>query len=948
MRPTASRPDSHAIELTNGAREIDDSIPDIRVAMHTGLALVSQVGTGPAAQIDIAGDTPAIAVRIEAKAPRNSLVVSSVSAGLIDADFELVPLGVESLKGFDEPVELFRVAGRRHRPVESPPTRMIGRKRELSELTDAWDAVTSGRPRSVLLQGDAGVGKSHLVAEFAARLRSNGSDVMMLRCSELMGTTALYPVIQLVRTAFDWKPGEPTTGIREQLAAQFDDLGISLGAALVGQAIGVAVEHGDPTLALDPARRRASVMQVFQAWIANRARRSPFCLVVEDLHWADPSTIELVQPLIENREQLPFLVVATTRPTDSNRIAAAPVLELDPLSVDEAIELVEEITDGKLSNGIVEQILNRSDQIPLFIGELARTAIALERDDPHSTRRIGTELPLSLSDNLMTRLEKLGSSRTVAAIAATIGRTFGTDLLQEVVGPEHPVAEDLARMVDAGVLVQAPGGHGHENYTFAHTLVREAAYNSATRRTRHDWHSSIADSLSREPDTYEPSLLAHHLTEAERFDEAIAMWETTARSDFAAASYDESIANFSRGLALLDRADPATAQLAEFSLQLGIGLAFATRLGYTSVEAEQAYHRANELARDLSGPEGFPAVLGLWAYYQVRSDAQQRLALGERAHALATLTSDPAIRLEGISALSTTLAFGGDMDRATTLINEGLDLFEHHRDRDLDFFMPQHPVAGFCGIGAPLAWSRGDFEAAWALHERCVDYAENPTGVLGPFTSAYAHTFSAWFCGGRGDYKGVAEHAKSAMAVADEHGFMVWLGAAFPHLGIATAMLGDPSAGIEMIEEGLAGWRAAGSALFVSYYEHGLALAYERAGDPVEALRSVGAGIDHAERHNEHFYVAELHRLRARLHDHLGDTELGSTKRRLAASIANSQGAWLFELRALVDLVESGTSTPDERVRLSEIASEMVASTPTADRRDDAVARALHLVEEIH
>ena len=472
-----------AIELTNAARATDDSIPDIRVAMHTGLALVSQMGNGPAAQIDIAGDTPAIAVRIEAKAPRNSLVLSSVSAQLVDSDFELVPLGVESLKGFDEPVELFRVAGRRHRPVEAPSTRMIGRQDQLAELAAAWEEVTAGRPRSLLVRGDAGVGKSHLAAEFAGQLRSNGSEVMMLRCSELMGTTALYPVVQYVRSALDWKPGEPTADIREQLETQFDGLGIPLGPALVAQAIGVPVEHGDPSLALDPARRRGSVMQVFQAWIAKRARQAPFCLVVEDLHWADPSTIELVEPLIENQEQLPFLFVGTTRPGTGERITAAQVLDLDPLSAEEAIELVEEITDGTLPNGVVEQILNRSDHVPLFISELARTAVALGGDDPQSGRTTVAELPLSLSDNLMTRLEKLGNSRKIAAIAATIGRTFGTDLLEEVVGPEHAVADDLERMVAAGVLVQAPQGNDNESYTFAHALVREAAYNSTTRRT---------------------------------------------------------------------------------------------------------------------------------------------------------------------------------------------------------------------------------------------------------------------------------------------------------------------------------------------------------------------------------------------------------------------------------------------------------------------------------
>ncbi len=925
------------LEVTERERATGRQTPAVRIGLHTGLTLIHRLRTGDAVQLDIAGDTPAIATRLEGLAPLNGMVVSAVTARLAEREFEFESLGPQTLKGLDEPFEVTRVVGRRVQPLEVAEPRIFGRSAQLQLLEESWQRASAGERVKVLVRATAGGGKSRLVVELGNRLEGAGHDVVFLHCSELMRTTAFHPLIRGLHVLLDWKPGDPEEGLRERIAAEFDDLPIPAVSSLVAALLGLPADPAISTL--DPGRRRALQLQAMVSWVERRARQAPCCLVVEDLHWADPSTLEFLAMLMQSEEPLPLLLLMTSRtgeePAQVNDPGVATV-DLEPLSRDDAIALVAEIADGQLPAELTDEILERSDAVPLFVCELTRAVVqsgVVERG-PHGYELRGEldsgDVPTSLRDSLMMRLDGLGRLRALASIAATIGRTFDVELLREV-AETGDVDDELDQMVAAGVLVRAEGQTDRRLYTFGHALVREAAYHSITKRTRRQWHGRIADALADRADA-EATMQAHHLTEAGRFAEAVDMWATAARIDFANAAYDESIAHYERGLALISQLEPEEAAAREFGLRLGVGLAYATRIGYASREAEQSYQRANELAQALTGPEGFPAVLGLWAYYQVRSDPVQRRELGVRCHALSQLVDEVAIRLEGLSALSTTLGFEGEFDAACELMTEGIELFDRTPDAELTFFMPQHPVAGFCAISGPLLWARGELRAALERYERCRQFAEQPTGVYGYFTSGYAHTFGSWLCGLRGDYEGAAAHAQAAMAVASEHGFLVWMGAAVPHLGIATAMLGDTETGIGMIRQGIDGWHGVGSALFVSYWQHGLGLAYEAAGDLDKALEAVDAGIDHSERHAERFHLAELHRLRARLLAARGDDE-AARDWRLAAEVARGQGARLFELLALSDLAAAGAIDDLERARLEELAKlldEELRAVPTS------------------
>ena len=925
---------AHARERASGS-----VTPDVRIGVHTGLTLVTPGGEG----FDVVGDTPAIATRIEALAKPNTLLVSGATASRVEHEFELNPLGGHPLKGIPGVIDVFGVLRPSDDPESRGPNRLVGRDEELRRLVSSWSRALDGQCRAAVVRAPPGFGKTRLIEELCAQVRPAGS-VLVFRCSELMQTTALFPILRGLRAMVGRTPDADAEAVLDRIDAEFGQVDVPAAPALIATLLGLDPRH-EADLPVEPARRRARQLEVLVAWLVRQAEDRPCCVVLEDLHWTDPTTVELVRLFLASATMSPVLLVMSTRNGASDAIVdlgegfeqgdEVDVMDLQPLSNTSASELIDEVAGGAVPDELRVQLLDRSDAIPLYLQELTRAVASPEllvRGETGLELRgplLEADVPLSLSDSLMSRLDALGPSRTLALVAATIGRTFSRDLLVKVTREQGTLDDDLAVMVRAGLFTRHSSPNGQHDYTFSHALIRDAAYASLTRKTRLELHRRVAAALVEQGGASEPALLAYHYTKAGQLPSAIEWWTAAGRANFAAAHYDESIASFQRGLTLMkDLADAdadADAWRLEFPLQLGIGQSLATRFGYQSADAEAAYQRANELAAGLEAVEAVPALLGLWQYYEVRSDPTRRRALATRSHELASLTDDPAIRLEGISALSTTLAFEGEFAEACTLIDRGLVIFDEHGDQPMEFHMPQHPVAGFCGVSGPLLWMSGDFVAAQQRYERLQEFALQSTGRLGPFTAGYARVFSAWFSSLLGDFSAMAAHATSAMDIGAEHGFVVWLGAGYIQLGIATALLGDTATGIAMTSDGIDAWGAAGSGLMGSYYRFWLGLAYEVAGDPEASLRVVHEGIAHSEAHRERVQSALLHRSRGRLLERMGRPAEASAARRLAVRIAAEQGARFCELLALHDLARVGDAVDEERHRLEELIGDLSA-----------------------
>jgi class 3 adenylate cyclase/tetratricopeptide (TPR) repeat protein len=906
-------------------RESHRPTPSVRIGIHTGLTLIQPTGSG-AYDFDIVGDTPAIAKRLESLAPENEILISAATAQRIEREFELDRVGTHELKGVPDPVEVWRVIQSADDVSATAPETLVGRDVEMDQLMDLWRRATDGERKAVLIVAPPGLGKSRLIEELVARVENEGR-VIVLRCSELMQTTSLFPVVRALHALVGWSPGSTGDDVRGRLAEEFTGLGNPSAPDLVAGLLGIDVGE-EAHLPVDAGMRRAQLLESLVAWIERQAEHAPCCLVMEDLHWADPSTIELISILVARASETRILVVMSTRPEGLQRagaLAEIGMLDLGPLSPSAAAQLIQEVAGGKVPDALLEDLLDRSDAVPLFIEELTRAVAAsglLVRGEAGLEVRghlSDTDIPLSLADTLMMRLDGLGPARTAASAAATIGRTFDARLLSSVTAHPESLDVDLASMIDAGVLHEIEGPGGKIDYSFSHALLRDAAYESLTKRTRREIHSRIATAILEQGDRSEPAVLAHHLTESGQTVEAIESWNEAGHAAFVVAAYDEAIANYKHGLVLISQLDEDDAWRHELSLQLGTGIAYSTRFGYMSPEAEGAYLRASELSTNVEGVESFSALYGLWQYFEVRSDRERRRALGERCQDLAQLSDDLTVRLEGLSALGTTLAFEGDLERALTLTNEGIERFDAAGRPDLEFVSPQHLVAGFYAISGPLLWSMGRCKEARVRYELLQEYAEHPTGVHGPFTQAYAHSFSAFMCFVRGDFETAVGHATRTMEIGMDHGFLIWIGSGYPQLGIATAMTGDPATGIPMATDGLAAWRDAGAGLLVSYFQYGLAMSHELAGDLEAALAAADGGIDHCADHAEGFLLAELHRVRGRLLERLGREEDADDARRIALLTARAQGAQCYELGVLTDLCRNASGSPAEMARLVEL-----------------------------
>ncbi len=529
-------------------------------------------------------------------------------------------------------------------------------------------------------------------------------------------------------------PDADPEAVLDRIHAEFGQVDVPAAPALMATLLGLDPRH-EADLPVEPARRRARQLEVLVAWLVRQAEDRPCCVVMEDLHWADPTTVELVRLFLASPTTSPVLLVMSTRNEASDVVVElgeefeqadeVDVMDLQPLSDTSASELIDEVAGGAVPDELRAQLLDRSDAVPLYLQELTRAVASSEllvRGETGLELRgplLEADVPLSLADSLMSRLDALGPSRSLALVAATIGRTFSRDLLVKVAPDRGTLDDELTVMVRAGLFTRHSSPNGQHDYAFSHALIRDTAYASLTRKPRLELHRRVAAALVEQGGASEPALLAYHYTKAGQLPSAIEWWTAAGRANFAAAHYDESIASFQRGLTLVKDLEDADAWRLEFPLQLGIGQTLATRFGYQSADAEAAYQRANELAAGLEAVEAVPALLGLWQYYEVRSDPKRRRALAAHSYELASLTDDPAIRLEGISALSTTLAFEGEFPEACALIDRGLLIFDEHGDQPMEFHMPQHPVAGFCGVSGPLLWMSGDFGAANSATSGC-------------------------------------------------------------------------------------------------------------------------------------------------------------------------------------------------------------------------------------
>jgi predicted ATPase len=915
------------LELTAGVAKLDTPAGCTlvaRIGIATGLVMVGElIGEGPSQEQTVVGETPNLAARLQTLAAPGSVVISQATRRLVGGLFELDDLGPQTLRGFAEPVAAWRVEGEgraegRFEALHGEHlTPLVGREHELGILLERWAWAKDGDGQVVLLSGEPGIGKSRVIRTLLERLGDEPYTPLSHYCSPHHVNTALYPVIGLLERAARLERDAPADEQLARLEAVLARAGDRLDEVvpLLAALLGVPTGARYPALTLTPKVQKQRTLQVLVDQIAGLAAQQPVLALYEDVHWIDPSTLELLGLVIESIRQLPVLVLITFRPefrppwTTQTHVTT---LVMSRLGRRQGGDLVGRVTDKPLPADVVEQIVVRTDGVPLFVEELTKTVLesGLLTDAGDHYELSGPlpplAIPATLHDSLIARLDRLGPVKEVAQIGAVIGREFSHEQLTAV----SPLAADkLGEALDQLVrseLAFRRGAPPKASYAFKHALIQDAAYQSLLKSKRQQLHARIAQALEeRLTDAGEtgPEVLARHLTEAGLAERAIPYWRRAGELAAARSADVEAIAHLSKGLELIATLPDSPEHLnEELALLLAIGGPLMANKGPAAQEVERTYSRASALCEQMGrSAELFPALRGLWSCYFLRGEYQRAYDLATQLVTLAD-EQEETRRALARRALGATLFFLGRFADAATAVNEGIafdDAVAAWEDpAHLLLYTERAGVA--CRLYSAWAlWYLGFPDGALQKVEAGLALAQRLAHASG---LAFALIWAADVHIVRREFDVAHGRAEAAVEIARKHRMSAWFGHATVCRGVALVGLGQQAEGIAQIQTGLAAWHETGARSLDTQWLGFLAEAHLQAGKFDDALSTLDRATETAAATGECHYQAELHRLRGVVLAETGESAEAASWFQRAIDTARGQEAKSLELRAATSL----------------------------------------------
>ena len=914
-----------------------------RIGIEIGPVVIDLAG-------EICGDAPNIAARVQALAEPGTVVVTARVRRQVAGLFVVEDKGAHELKGIAQPVTLYRIvraSGGGRRGGARALTPLVGREDELSLLMRRWGRALEGEGQFVQIVGEPGIGKSRLIEEFRAKLAETPHTWVEWAASQLLQNTPLHPLAEWGRLRFG---GADATDERRLADLENTLRLIGLDAAeyapLVAPLVDIPLPE-DRRAKFPPEELRRRQLAAMTAWVLAGARSQPVVLAFEDLHWADPTSLDLLRALAERGAQSPLLVVATARPEYRAPWAMRShhsVVSLAPLDRAQVRRMVGEIANRHaLSDETIDGVGERTGGVPLFVEEVTR--LLLERNAQGGAQAI----PPTLQQSLAARLDRLGEAREVAQIGAVLGRDFSyrllTDVSSSAAGFDEPrLHAALDRLTEADLLF-ADGAPPTAAYRFKHALIQDAAYESLLKSRRQTLHRRAAEAL-RDANA-EPEAIAHHFTEAGTDDLAIEWWGKAGDQASRRSAFQEAIAHLGKAIAMADKAGEtsrrAPGRMAAVSQRLpqlhaAYGNALIAARGHGAPETMEAFARARKSASgDEDAPGRFAADYGLWVGSYVRGDLPSM-----RTHAaafLAGVAARPDSPEAGVAhrVVGTTHCFAGEYAEARDHLERALTLFQPGQDDDLAFRFGQDAgVAAMCYL-AIASWPLGHVRRAVSLidgaHERLASVAH-----IG--THPYAKLHAAMFDLMRGDRARAAQNGSETARLAREHDLPLWraYGAFFE--GLATAELGALGEGLADMRRGVESLRQQDLLNFDGLYKIALADAETRAGDRVRAIAILDEALATADRLGYRAFEAELNRTRGEIMLECDPANPAPAEEafQTAIAVAKRQGTRSFEQRAALALAKlyKSTSRPADAHAVLAPALEGFSPTPEMPEIEEA------------
>ena len=897
----------------------------VRVGIHTGLVVVGEMG-GAGRQEHLAlGETPNIAARIHGLADPNTVVISDTTSRLVQGYFACQDLGAQTLRGVSQPLQVSRVLGasgsysRLDVAQRRGLTPLVGREQEVGLLLERWQQAKSGQGQAVLFTGDAGIGKSRLVQMFKEHVANEPHVRWECRSAEYYQNTALFPLTDLFQRVLQWQPEESPDEKLAKLEQTLNQYRLPLGESvpLFASLLALSLpEHHYPPLNLSPQRQRQQTLETIIALLLELAERQPVLFILEDLHWTDPSTLELIGLLLDQTPAASLLVLLTCRPHFQpawHHRSYLTEITVSRLSHTQVEQIVTGITGGTTFPAeVLQQIIAKTDGVPLFAEEITKSLLEsgqLTAVDGHYAL-IGSfstfAIPTTLQDSLMARLDRLGAVKALAQLGATLGREFAYALLQAV-SPwdEGTLQQGLHQLAEAELLYQR-GLPPLATYLFKHALIQETAYQSLLRSTRQQHHQRIAHVLeARFPEICEtqPELVAHHYTEAGLTEQAIGYWQRAGQQASDRSANLEAVSHFTTGIALLTTLPETPARTQQsLILHIALGAALQRTKGLAAPEVEHAYTQARALCQQVGEtPELVPVLFGLWRFYLARPQLHTAREIGETLLRQAQGGHDPAFAVLAHYTLGVTWFWLGALPTARQHLEEGIARYTPDQRRAPVFRMGQDPGVSCRAYTAQTFWLLGYPEQALAhLH----DTLALAHALAHPFSLAWARCMAAIASQFRRDVLAVHEHAEAAVALATAQGFPQWAALGTILRGWALAMQGQGEEGMAQVRQGIAAWRATGAVLIVPYYCTMLAEVCDHLDHTEDGLQALAEAHTLVEQQEERYWEAEICRLRGvlLLRQTMPPQAEAEAWLQRALDVARRQEAKSLELRAAMSL----------------------------------------------
>jgi len=855
--------------------------------VHTGDAIVENLGDERG--LSLTGDARNTALRLDAVAEPGAVVLSAAAERQVRLYFNCESLGSRRVRGLAEPVELHRVlreASSRNRVELIDPgnlTPLVGRDTELRILQDRWEQAREELGQVVLLIGDAGLGKSRLIREIrnhvAQELPGGETVVIEFRCSQHHQSAGFYPAIEFLTRLLNFEHHTDPADRLRVIQRHWQSLGLSESAAcrdhvtLWAGLLSVPLGADDPVARLPPQRQRELTDESLRVWLTQLSHRQPILLIVEDLHWIDPSTLEMLTRLVDEIDTLRMLAIFTGRPEFQPPWRSLPhqtQIALMRLTRRQVTDMMQRrLKRRDIPEEIVRQIVERTDGVPLFIEEF--TSLLAESGaldgDLDTARGFLDSIPATLHDLLMARLDRIDSNPEVIQLAATLGREFSFRLLQAASElPADQLAQELDKLVRAEILFQK--GQGVQSqYIFKHALLQDSAYRSLLKKRRQNFHQRIVNALEQGfPEIVDtrPDLLAQHCAEADLPDQAVSYRHRAgARAQRLSANL-EAISHYRAGIDLLGRLEPSPARDGrELGMTVPMGIATIAVRGYASPEVGPIFDRARELGERVADPATLFYILwGSWAFRLVRCDLGVCHELADRIRQQAELLMTPDWQCEAEFIPAVSWFYAGDFHRSLRHATESARLIDPSRCPRHVQGTGQDVRSGTLSYRSLALWSVGAEEQARSAAREAVSVCRELNHAM---SLAFALDHAAWSLSLAGEYAEARELAAEAERLGAEQGLVLWQAMARAEQGVCLLGLGQVAEGVALLTAGYEAFAGTGARNVVPRYLALIAEGHLRLGQLAEAQQWLDRAHDHARDHGCFHYFSETLRLRGDL-----------------------------------------------------------------------------------